>query len=231
MKETLINFLLDETGSMSNKTDETISGFNEYLDSLKKHGNKVRMTLTKFNTLKTEIVCSNILVKNVPHLNHETYFPNHGTPLLDAVGNSIKSIEKALMGKKQKPEVLCVILTDGEENASQEYTKQAIFDIIIKKEEDGWTFAYLGANQDSWSVGGDLGIYGASTLDWANNSAGVTRAFAMAATTTDTYLRAGSQSTINYFAADKYSEDDVVKFEAKISARVKREKSIKVNFI
>jgi len=61
---------------------------------------------------------------------------------------------------------LCVILTDGEENASKEYSRAQIFDMIKAYENEGWTFLYLGANHDVWAAGEDLGIGGDNLISF-----------------------------------------------------------------
>lgn len=163
MNELHVSFILDETGSMSTCRDTAISSFNEYLNDLKGKEEKIKFTLTKFNSEKTEIVCSAIDVKHVAELNTKTYVPNNLTPLYDAIGKTINSLDG-------EDKALIVILTDGFENASKEHTQKSIFDLIEKKKKKGWTFVYLGANQDAWAMGGLIGITVGNTLsfDYAN---------------------------------------------------------------
>ena len=59
--------------------------------------------------------------------------------------------------------MIFVILTDGKENASIEYTKSAVLKLI---EDRDWTFLYLGANQDAWKEGSSIGVK--YTFDWDN---------------------------------------------------------------
>lgn len=151
-KEVLINFVLDETGSMMSCKDTTISGFNEYIESMKKKKDKISMTLTRFNSEKIEIDYSDKPIDKVPNLTKENYNPNHLTPLYDAIGKTINET------KDVKKNVLFVVLTDGEENSSKEYTRNSIFELIKKMEKKGWTFVYLGANQDAWANSGTIGF-------------------------------------------------------------------------
>jgi len=158
MKEMLVNFVLDETGSMDSCRDATISGFNGYVRSLQEQSKRIRFTLIKFNGKRITVVCSDEDIRNVKELNRSSYIPTDATPLNDAVAYAIKEIENKLRERDESPDVLCVIMTDGEENASQKYTTENIFNLIRLKQEEGWTFVYLGANQDARTVGRSLGL-------------------------------------------------------------------------
>lgn len=210
-KTTLIAFLLDETGSMNLVKNQTIDGFNKYVDTLKKAETPMLMTLTKFNSLKNEVVYSALSVKEVLHLNNETYLPDAATPLYDAVGTTIASVDKELahkrFNKKAVPNVLCVIMTDGEENSSREYSREQIFKLVKDHEEQGWTFIFLGANQDAWETGASMGLSGGNILSYAvadtasvfNKLASSNVSYAAAATTGKT------GNTTNYF--EKFYDD------------------------
>lgn len=151
-EETYVSFLLDETGSMLDCYDATISGFNEYIENLKK--DKVKFTLTKFNSNKIEIVYDSEPIKKVKKLTKNTFRPDAMTPLYDAIYNTIKAVEE----KKPAGKVLLVIMTDGMENCSKQHSRKDVFDLIQNKENSGWAFVFLGAGQDAWSGGFDLGI-------------------------------------------------------------------------
>lgn len=162
-----VSFLLDETGSMDSVRDATISGFNEYLGTLKSNENKVLFTLTQFNSTKIDTVHAGTPVKSVAPLTRETYRPAANTPLYDAIAHVIHATEAAVEGKLTGPQVLVVIMTDGHENASREYNRDRIFRLISEKEAAGWTFAFLGANQDAWAVAESIGVQRGNSLNYA----------------------------------------------------------------
>lgn len=191
MNELQVSFILDETGSMEICRDTAISSFNEYLSDLKKKEEKIKFTLTKFNSEKTEIVCSAVDVKHVAPLTKKTYEPNHWTPLYDAIGRTINSLDG-------KDKALVVILTDGLENASKEYTQKMITDLIEKKQAKGWTFIYLGANQDAWAVGMSMGVPRGNTLTFDYSTVAVTLNGLSCAT--QNYVSTGGTQTSNFFA-------------------------------
>ena len=159
--KTLINFILDKSGSMSMRTDATISGFNEYLKTVKKETKKDKtkasFSLTMFDT---EIVKPYVAVDidKVEDLNNKTYEPNGMTALYDAVCQTIKVTEKKVKEIKEKVAVITVILTDGEENSSQEYTEKNLTAEIKRLQKGNWSFVFLGANQDSWNTATGWGI-------------------------------------------------------------------------
>lgn len=156
MKTTIV-FILDETGSMSSAKDRTIAGFNSYIKELKDSGKKYKFYLTCFNSNRIRNVYDGVSIKNVMPL--EDYSPSDMTPLLDTIGNAIKRT-------KTKNPVLFVIMTDGYENASVEYSKETISKMIKEKTEAGWTFVYLGADHDSWLQAESFGIAHGNTATY-----------------------------------------------------------------
>lgn len=166
---TLVNFILDESGSMEEIKDSIVSGFNEYIQTLSKDQTvEYRFTLTKFSSswgIKTPYLDTPLL--EVSKMTDKDYEPDGGTPLYDAIGKTIKLVEEKV--KKNQP-VLVVIMTDGYENDSKEYSQAQIKLLIEAHKEDGWTFAFMGANQDSWLTSKGLGISRGNTMDWDSST-------------------------------------------------------------
>lgn len=199
-KPTLVNFILDESGSMSSITDSVISGFNEYVDSLKKAGN-YKFTLTKFDStgLRTPYIA--IDVKDVKPLDNTSYQPGALTPLYDAVCETILEVEKDV-DKDQS--ALVAIMTDGQENASKEYTQSQLQEMIKRLEKEGnWTFVFLGANQDSWAVAQQIGIPRGNVSNWQATPLGTQSAFMTMSTSTAAFNMSsgGGGSTTDFFSA------------------------------
>jgi Mg-chelatase subunit ChlD len=150
-----VTLILDETGSMQECKGAAIAGFNQYVAILRQEPAETRVTLTLFNSRKTEVRYQAAPVARVHDLDVETYRPRDTTPLYDAIGRTLVSARLQVPAGSRK---LCVILTDGEENASKEYSRSQIFDMIKAYENEGWTFLYLGADHDVWAAGEDLGV-------------------------------------------------------------------------
>lgn len=196
-KSLFVSFVLDETGSMQCVKQQTISGFNEYVDTLKKErgSNNIKFTLTQFNSSRIKVVYDGIALDDVVPLNDDSYRPSDLTPLYDAIGKTISALEGNL-GKK-KANVLVVIQTDGQENASSEYTQQNIFQLISKKKAEGWTFAFLGADQDAWLASQQIGISRGNTMIYKGSE--TLQAFAASASATVSYSRSGGTQTNSLF--------------------------------
>lgn len=198
-KPMIVSIVLDETGSMGVIKDKTISAFNEYVGELKKIKHPVSVSLTKFNSERTEIVYNDKSVKDVALLDAKSYVPNSLTPLYDAVGKTISAVEKVDSKKKS---ILVVVITDGQENASKEYKREDIFKQITKhQKDDGWTFVFLGADQDAWAAGEKMGLYAGNVMSFASTdikdtmrrTARATMSYAMSSN------RMTGGSTVNFF--------------------------------
>ena len=201
-KEMFVSFILDETGSMLSVKQETISGFNEYLQTLKsqKKSKKIKFTLTKFNSDKVEVVYDAIKLKNVKSLDDENYQPAAMTPLYDAIGKTVRSIER----QSKEGKVLIVIQTDGHENYSKEYDRKGVFDLIEEKKKDGWTFAFLGADQDAWLAAKLIGIPKGNAMSYDSSQTRGT--LGRLALYTSEYLNSDGAQTNNFFSDPKEDE-------------------------
>ena len=159
---TFVAVLLDETASMLGVKAETIDGYNAYKNTLRDEGKgEILFTFVKFNSMKTERVHDRIPIHRVPDLNALTYVPNHWTPLLDAIGNTVMSIDpQVIPGDK----VIFVIQTDGQENSSHIYTKQRIKQMIEERIPRNWEFIFMGAEIDAYSEAASYGIGAGQTV-------------------------------------------------------------------
>ena len=116
--ETDVVFLLDRSGSMGGIENDTIGGYNSYLDSQRK--NPVKVTTVLFDD-KYEMLYDRVDIKNVNKMTNKEYYVRGCTALLDAIGRTIN-----YMDSKGAKKVLFVITTDGLENASKEFKKDKI---------------------------------------------------------------------------------------------------------
>lgn len=154
-------FVLDRSGSMKSNKAETIEGFNEYVDQLKKGkaSKEARFTMVQFDTQGIESLYKSAPVKDIKPLTDETFVPRGGTPLIDAVGITIQSIA-------EKKDVQFCILTDGEENSSREYTLDSLKKLMKECEsKKGWTFSFIAMGPDSWH---EVQRLSAGTMSFSN---------------------------------------------------------------
>jgi hypothetical protein len=155
-KKTLYHFVLDKSGSMHDCTESTVIGFNNQLTTIRElqtefQDQEFEVSLTIFND-QVDHVLSYVNIGAFEHLTHSRYQPDGATALLDAIGMSINQIRIANETKiiNDEMSVVVVILTDGMENASREFTYHQIAATIAALEETGkWTFTFLGADIDA----------------------------------------------------------------------------------
>ena len=167
VKDILVCFIVDESGSMESCRDDVIGGFNAYLRDVGRQDGRTAVSLTKFNTTPT-VVTLNTPIAEVSPLSERTYTPGGMTALLDAVGGTILAVDRELATSERPVKVLVVIVTDGYENASTTYSAGVVKELIEVHEARGsWTFVYLGANHDAWAVGETLGIAAGNRVDYA----------------------------------------------------------------
>ena len=153
-----IFFILDRSGSMDSIRDDVIGGYNAFINDQKNLTPDSLATLWQFDN---EILISyeNTTLRDAPLLSRETYCPRGGTHLMDTLG-------KALDVPPVAEPPMIIIFTDGEENGSTKFSKSQIKEKITQRTSEGWTFVYMGANQDAFAEAGDIGIAPAATLDF-----------------------------------------------------------------
>jgi uncharacterized protein YegL len=216
-----ITVLLDRSGSMEDIREDTIGGFNRFLDDQKKQPGQANLTLVQFDTAY-EMHLYSVNIHNVAPLTRATFQPRGGTALLDAMGKAIDQTGQRLekMHESQRPaNVMFVIITDGEENSSRVYAGEAGHALIMGKvkhqsEAYNWTFVFLGANQDAIQTGASLGILATNSLSYAPNSFGVGNTYEILSSKTSTLRSTG---TFAAFTAQEQSlsmaNDDDVKVD------------------
>ena len=135
---------------MSGSEENTITSFNEYLEKEKKNKFKTNITTVLFSH-EFEYLYQRENVKDIKPLTNKEYYVGGCTALYDALGTSILDLEKINPNK-----ALFIIITDGYENASQEFDKNKIKKLIKKHSE--WEFIYIGADIDSYTSASEIGI-------------------------------------------------------------------------
>lgn len=144
---TLIAVILDESGSMGAKWDDVVAGFNRFLQDQRALPDSCRMSLTKFNTVCGLLYPPTPLAQVAP-LDKRNYTPGGTTALFDAIAETVRVAENHKLDGER---VLCLIITDGQENSSRETTREQVTELIKAFEGRGeWTFVYLGISPDQF---------------------------------------------------------------------------------
>lgn len=203
-QRTLIAILLDRSGSMETIKADTEGGFNAFIGEQAKEPGEATVTLAQFDT-EYEVVYANRAIADVPALQ---LAPRGMTALYDGVGRLITDVgaELAAMPEAERPgHVIVVVMTDGQENSSVEWTHEAVSAAIKRQESDySWYFVFLGANMDAVAVGARMGFAADRTMTYDASDAGVASALA---STTD-YVsrqrrRAGGMAAPGFSDADR----------------------------
>ncbi len=195
---TLIAVILDESGSMGSSWDDVVGGFNHFLEDQRALPDSCRMSLTKFST-----VCSLLFPPSplpmVPPLDRHNYIPGGNTALFDAIAETVRVAEKH---KRADERVLCLIITDGHENASRETTRQQVTNLIKALEARGdWTFVYLGVTPDQFVQEMNLGGTRIATNTAAYDTAAPRRSWETISSQTAIYRTNPFQSATDFYQA------------------------------
>lgn len=169
-------FVLDKSGSMSGFEQDTIGGYNSVLaENRKKEGN-IYVTTVLFNH-ENSTLYNREPISKVKNLTPDDYSVGGNTALLDAVGITIDKIRENRKITKNN-NVLFVIITDGAENSSNEYSRDKIKSMINSAEkEDKWDFIFLGANIDAIAEAGNIGIKSDNATGYVQDKAGYGKAY------------------------------------------------------
>lgn len=157
-----IVFIIDESGSMQGSNDDVIGGFNSFIERQKEENTgKITMSLYKFNDVVSRVI-DNKPASKIKNMTNEDYTPGGFTALFDAIGHAILETDKnisELPATSRPDKVMVVIITDGQENASKEFSAKAIKSSISTHEELlNWSFIFLGSGLDDFRDAEALGI-------------------------------------------------------------------------
>lgn len=155
---TEIAAVVDRSGSMMIVKRDTEGAFDGYVADQRTKPGEAKLTLVQFDTHIDTVYRSKPIAEVPPVIIN----PRGLTALYDAIGTTIVDLGARLadLEEDQRPgQVVVVILTDGEENASKEWKKAALKKLIEEQTTKyGWVFLFLGANQDAVFAGGEIGI-------------------------------------------------------------------------
>ena len=170
--------LLDRSGSMEAIRSEVIGGFNAFVAGQQINGADARLTMVQFDTQDlAETVVDDVPIRQVKPLTRARFQPRGGTPLLDATAHLVARARAKVGDGPVDANVVVVTITDGLENASREFTRADIREMIGEREAAGWTFVYLSAGLDAYDDATSFGYAPGSVQAWAPDAEGATLAF------------------------------------------------------
>lgn len=180
---TKVWILLDRSGSMGRLQEAVIEGTNRFLHDQREESGECRLTLAQFDTQDPfELIVDDMPLAAAPELNAAIYQPRGTTPLYDAIGTLItradQRLERRAADGLAPDDQTVLIYTDGLENASSDFDREQILELIQERTARGWQFVYMGANQDAYAEGSKIGIGTQNTAAWEASSTGIKDAMA-----------------------------------------------------
>jgi len=158
---TEIVFILDRSGSMSGREADVIGGFNQMISEQKKKPGECNVSAVLFDDY-SEVLLNRVPVGDVKPLTENEYNVRGCTAYYDALGRAVLHhiyVQRSLPEGKRAEKVLFVVMTDGEENASREFSGANLRRLVAEEQEKwGWEFVFIGAGIDAIQAAQDIGI-------------------------------------------------------------------------
>ena len=188
----IINLIiLDASGSMESIYNQALSGVNETIQTVrigqKDHPELQQfLPLASFNSGKDylKVKYSVAPIDEVKEITKEDYVACGCTALYDAMGEMISELKRKI---SEEDRILVTVITDGYENSSTHWSGPQIKSLVEELRHEGWTFTYIGANQDVEAVAGSMGIR--NTLAFEETEEGTKRMFARESSSRSRFLK------------------------------------------
>lgn len=171
--------ILDRSGSMGGLENDTIGGFNAFVDRQRDEVGRARLTLALFDD-QYEVPWQNVDIQNVPKLDAKLYSVRGSTALHDAVGKSVNTARgwiNAQHVNERPSHVVVLVITDGEENASREYSGAQVKKLVADTQAEGWEYVFLGADIDAFGTASGLAMSQGSSSYVPKTGAGMREAY------------------------------------------------------
>ncbi len=193
-KKTELVFLLDQSGSMAGLESDTLGGYNALLAKQAAIDEPCLITTVLFDN-RTQLLHDRIDIRAVSPLTDKDYRAGGSTALLDAMGRTMDKlirIQKKTHSDYRADQVIFVIITDGQENSSRNYSPARIKAMVEKQEEAyAWEFIFLGANMDTIVTAGAYGIRPDRALDYLADRRGTELNYQVLSETIGTFRTTG----------------------------------------
>jgi hypothetical protein len=206
---THIHMLFDRSGSMSGHEADVEGWYKTFIEGLRAQPGDCTVSAAQFDTQGYETTIEWATLQTAP--NEFKLYPRGGTPLLDSVAKSIHQLGERLSAMKEEDrpsKVIVVVQTDGEENASVEYTKEKL-KVLVKEQTEtySWEFMFLGANIDAFGEAEAMGMRAATTANFGQTTKGYTTSAAVMSAAVN---RSRIGQSLAYTSLEKRTLEDTV---------------------
>lgn len=200
--KTMITLILDRSGSMAGRESDVIGGVNRFIDEQKGQPGEACMAMVRFDSEAIERWRPMVNLREVNPMRANEFRPRGMTPLHDALGRTIAALDSDWLAEKPD-QAIVIIVTDGQENHSTEYTKEKVRKMIEAREASGkWQFIYLGTEVNAFHEASSVGIAAKNTANFSKTTRGFSAAMGSMSASTAQYRATGQ--TMNHL-------DEVVK--------------------
>ena len=168
-------FILDRSGSMSGLENDTIGGFNSFIEKQKDVDGQCLVSVVLFNNL-SKVVYDRVSLDEIRKMTRQDYVASGSTALIDAMGDAIhhiRNVHKYIRDEDVPEKTVFVIITDGEENDSHRYSSDEVKKMVYQQKEKDWEFIFLGANIDAVETAKEYGIDSSRAARYYNDKNGV----------------------------------------------------------
>lgn len=197
--KTFIGIILDRSGSMSIVKEATIEAFNGFIASQQGTPGETYFTLAQFDGQAIDFLYEGRAASRVEPLNSMNYVPRGSTPLFDAIGIVADRAKKYVFENQRFDRKVLVIQTDGEENASREWTLTGVRSLLQELERAGWQIIYLGAGIDAFaSLKQHFGTVSAQSISYNQDRGSTITMGNQVSATMDMYRASGVQQSADY---------------------------------
>lgn len=203
-----LNIILDRSGSMSSIANDMAGGIKTFLQKEKETGDDTKVSLYQFDDQYETVFIDKDIKEDI----EVKIVPRGSTALLDALGRTITSVGEKLskMEEKDRPNrVLFLVITDGFENSSHEFSSDVVKEKVKhQREKYAWDFVFLGAGEDDvLAQHASLGIGGSSSKGMARNAAAITATWNTVSDSYQMYKTLDRSNVATYCATFEMKED------------------------
>lgn len=195
--------ICDRSGSMEDIKSDAIGGFNAFLKDQKSQPGVAIMTIVLFDD-RYEVPFSAVPINEIKPFTNQTFVPRGRTALLDAIGRTVTDL---FARNPQKAVVM--ILTDGHENASQEYNFSRIKEMMSECETRGWFVAYISADMNAFDNAASVGIKRSHAMHFSNDGDGIQVAHLSASLASTQYRAGGTKSMSSMLSYSNEARDQI----------------------
>jgi uncharacterized protein YegL len=203
-----LNIILDRSGSMSSIAKDMVGGIKTFLDKEKETGDDTKVSFYQFDDQYETIFVD----KDIKDKINIDLVPRGSTALLDALGRTIVSVGEKLskLDEKDRPNrVLFLVITDGYENASREFSSDVVKEKVKhQREKYAWDFVFLGAGEDAvLAQHKGLGIGASSSKGFAKDAKSINLAWTTVSDSYQMYKTLDRNNVATYCSTFEMKED------------------------